>query len=211
MTSVWRRDGWSLELTTPPAGDVITLEEAKQQVRVDPDFTDDDELLRGLMAAVKDWAEGDTGKAFLTQTFVLHLDRFPFDRKIYLPRPPLQSVTGIVYKDIVGATQTLSTANYAVVNARTNPDQHAPCGFIVPAYSTFWPVTFPMPDTVQITYVAGWTTVEAIPQRVKQAMLIMLADLYENRESIVAGATIATLNTIEMLLTNERSHQQFTY
>ncbi len=211
MTSVWRRDTWSLELVTQAQGDVLTLQEAKKQCRVDDDFTDDDDYLRALLIAVRDWAEGETGKTFLTQTYTLHLDRFPYGRRIYLPRPPLQSVSSVLFRDINGNTQTLATSAYAVVGARTTPDQHAPCGYILPAYSTFWPVTYPMPDTVQITYIGGFTSVESIPQRVKQAMLIMLADLYENRERIVTGASTMTLDTVEMLLANERSYQDFVY
>jgi uncharacterized phiE125 gp8 family phage protein len=211
MTSAFRRDAWSLEVATPPALEPLALEEAKKHVRVEPDFTEDDDYLRGLLLAVKDWAEGETSKALLTQTLILHLDRFPYGRRVYLPRPPLQSVTGITYLDTTNTLQTLPVAQYQVVGARVTPDAHAPCGYILPAYGTWWPVTYPVTECVQITYVAGWTTVEAVPQRIKQAMLIMLGDLYENRERIVTGATVEKLDLIELMLANERCYQEFSY
>lgn len=211
MTSIWQHAGWNLQLSVPPQLDPLTLEEAKRQVRVEFDFTDDDDYLRTLMLAVKDWAEGETSKALLTQTLVLRLDRFPYGSRIYLPRPPLQSVTSVVYLDINNVSQTLSSSNYQVVGARTTPDQHAPCGFIQPVYSAYWPVTYPVPESVTITYLAGWTTVEAVPQRIKQAMLLMLGDLYENRERTIVGSNAAVMDATDMLLTNEICRQEFNF
>ena len=211
MTSVWRRDTWSLELVTAPVLEPLTLEEAKKHLRLEPEFTDDDDYVRGLLAAVKDWAEGETSKALLTQTLKLRLDRFPYGRRIYLPRPPLQTVTGITYLDTNNVLQTLGTALYQVNGARVTPDQHAPCGYILPAYGAWWPTTYPVTEAVSITYVAGWLSVEAVPQRIKQAMLLMLGDLYENRERIVTGASVALLDIIEIMLANERCHQEFAY
>ena len=211
MTSAWRRDTWSLQVSVPPVLEPLTLEEAKKHVRLEPDFTDDDDYVRGLLLALKDWAEGETSKALLTQTLILRLDRFPYGRRIYLPRPPLQSVTSITYLDTNNVLQTLSASLYQVNGARTTPDQHAPCGFLQPAYGTWWPVTYPVPEAVTITYVAGWLSVEAVPQRVKQAMLLMLGDLYENRERTLSGATAQILDLVEIMLANERCYQEFTY
>jgi hypothetical protein len=42
-------------------------------------------------------------------------------------------------------------------------------------------------------------------------MLIMLGDLYENRERIVTGATVEKLDLIELMLANERCYQEFSY
>lgn len=213
------RDTWSLELVTPASDDILALDEAKAHLRIPLDLESDDDYVRTLLMAVKDWVEGVTGKAFLTQTFKLHLDRFygsnasqlSSNRYIYLPRPPLQSVTSVTYQDTSNATQTLAASSYVVVGARTSPDQHAPCGYILPAYGSFWPVTYPMPDTVAITYVAGFLSTETVPQRVKQAMLLLLGDMYENRERTVVGATASVLDTAELLLANETCHQQFNY
>ena len=201
---------WNLQVVTAPALEALSLEEVKRHVRVELDSTDEDDYLRGLLLAVKDWAEGETSRALLTQTLALRLDRFPAGR-VHLPRPPLQSVTSITYLDSNNVLQTLGATLYQVVGARITPDAHAPCGYVQPAYSTSWPSTYPVPECITITYVAGWASAEATPQRIKQAMLLMVGDLYANRERTVLAATVATLDLVELMVANERCHQEFRY
>jgi uncharacterized phiE125 gp8 family phage protein len=201
---------WNLQVVTAPTLDPLTLEEAKRHVRVDLEVTDEDDYLRTLLLAVKDWAEGETSKALLTQTLALRLDRFPSGR-LHLPRPPLQSVTSVVYLDTNNVSQTLAASKYQVVGARVTPDAHAPAGYVQPAYGESWPSTYGVPECITITYQAGWLSAEAVPQRVKHAMLLMIGDLHTNRERIVTGATVATLDLVELMLTNERCHQEFRY
>ena len=83
-----------LTLTTPPATEPITLAEANLHLKVDT--TDDDSLITRLIAAARARAEWHTGRAFITQTWTLHLDAWPACGIIELPLPPLQSVTSIV-------------------------------------------------------------------------------------------------------------------
>jgi uncharacterized phiE125 gp8 family phage protein len=201
---------WNLQVVTAPALEALSLEEAKRHVRVELDGTDEDDYLRALLLAARDWADGETSKALLTQTLALRLDRFPCSH-IYLPRPPLQSVTSITYLDSNGTLQTLAAAKYQVVGARVTPDAHAPCGYVQSAYGESWPSTYPVPECVTITYIAGWLSAEAVPQRIKQAMLLMIGDLYALRERTVLAATVATLDLVELMLANERCHQEFGY
>jgi uncharacterized phiE125 gp8 family phage protein len=180
-------------------------------VRVEPDVSDEDDFLRSLILVVRDWAEGETSKALLTQTLALHLDCFPCSQ-IYLPRPPLQSVSSITYLDSNGTLQTLvAVTDYQVVGARTTPDAHAPCGYVQPAYGESWPATYPVPECVTITYKAGWLNVEAVPQRIKQAMLLTLADLYAHRETVMTGTIVNRIPLLDALLANERCHREFSY
>ena len=38
-----------------------------------------------------------------------------------------------------------------------------------------------------VTYVAGWTTAELVPETVKQAMRLLIGHWYENREDTQSG------------------------
>ena len=201
---------WSLQVVTAPSLEPLSLEEAKAQVRVELDITSEDDYLRSLLLAVRDWAEGEVSKALLTETLALKLDRFACE-EIYLPYPPLQSVSSITYLDSNNVLRTLAAAKYQVVGARLAPDAKAPCGYVQPAYGESWPTTYPVPECVTITYIAGWLSAEAVPQRIKQAMLLALADMYANRETIVTGTIVNRLPLLELLLTNERCHQEFNY
>jgi uncharacterized phiE125 gp8 family phage protein len=64
-----------LQLVTAPAGEPITLLEAKQHLRVDVD--DDDALIGSLITAARQAAETLTGRQLMTARWRLVLDAFP--------------------------------------------------------------------------------------------------------------------------------------
>lgn len=64
-----------LQLVTPPAGEPVSLAEAKQHLRVDGD--DDDLLIGSLIAAARQAAETQTGRQLITARWKLVLDAFP--------------------------------------------------------------------------------------------------------------------------------------
>jgi uncharacterized phiE125 gp8 family phage protein len=199
---------WSLEISSPPAIDLLSLDEAKAHLNITWD--DDDDLLGDLIRAATEQTESHLSRSLLTQTVKLRLNRWPSCGKIYLPRSPVQSVSSISYKEAVaGADTTLSSSLYTVVGARTTPDAKAPLAYIQPAYGQSWPSLYSVPENVTVTYVAGWLSAEDVPVRIKQAAKIMLSDLYENRESRIVGTIVANLSTVDDLLANERIYHDF--
>src|SRR5690242_18545156 len=103
----------NIKVITPPTSEPITLEEAKLHLRVDG--VDDDTLITMLITAAREEVERLSFHALMTQTLELILDVWPYDKsvfpgwpygKIKIPRPPLQSVTSLTYKDSTGATTT---------------------------------------------------------------------------------------------------------
>ena len=128
-----------------------------------------------LIKAARIDGERELSRAFITQTLAMKLNSFPNGCCIQLPRPPLQSVTSIVYLDTAGASQTMSSADYDVDTSR-EPGQ------IVLAPNVSWPSTEAgRVNAVTITYVAGYGLAVAVPENIKQAMRLMVADSYENR------------------------------
>lgn len=191
---------WSLELVTGPAAEPITLAQAKAQLRVE--VTDDDVLIEGLIAAVRQGVE-ERGYALITQTWDLHLDRFP--SIIRIPRAPVQSISSITYVDTDGETQELAAALYTA-------DLTCTPARIVPAYGESWPSTRRVPQAVTVRFVAGYgdggatpdgagATPDPVPERIRQAMKVDLAGLYYVRSPLVAGA-VTPLPTVDRLLTN---------
>lgn len=166
----------AIKLITGPSSEPITLDEAKLHLRVDVD--DDDALIQGLIVAARQSAEQITGRALMTQTWELALDRF--DNEIWLQLPPLQSVSSITYRDPDGVVQTLADTEYLV-----NDYKEPAC--IVPAYGKCWPATRDQENAVQVRFVAGYANAGAVPQAIKQWMLLQIGSMYENRESEIAG------------------------
>lgn len=161
--------------TVDPAISVVEFEDAVKQVELPADDTTHTRhLARAIKSAIAD-AERHTRRAFITQTWRLSLQCFPC-RRIYIPRPPLQSVTSIVYVNEAGATTTLSSSLYQV-------STDASPGFIEPAYGQSWPtIRSETLDPIKITYVAGFgSDSENIPDQYKNLIYELVAFRFMNR------------------------------
>lgn len=169
-----------------PAEEPISLAEAKRHCRID--VTDDDGLLAGIILAARVWTEGYTRRALSTQTLDLTLDCWP--RCIVLPRPPHQSVTSISYVDSAGGAQTLAPTEYQVDLS----DDEAPAR-IMPAYGKTWPtIRSGVFNPITVRYVAGYGgNPSNLPDTIRQAMLLIIGHLYENRETTLVNAQSAPL------------------
>ena len=57
-----------MKVIAPPAFEPVTLAEVKVWLRLDSDYTAEDDLLRGLIQAAREWAEHYTQRAFVERT-----------------------------------------------------------------------------------------------------------------------------------------------
>jgi len=187
-----------LTLITGPTVEPLTLAEARDQLRIDGE--DEDTLLAGLIQAAREWAEAFTRRALITQTWELVLNTWPTGDRFSLPLPPLQSVTSIKYTDIDGDEATFSSASYIA------DTDHTP-GRIVLKNGYSWPaVTLREVSGIRVRFVAGYGAAAAdTPQVIRQAMLLVVGHLYENREDTVATGNLRTIPLgAEMLAWNRR-------
>lgn len=160
-----------------PASEPLDLATAKLHCRVDG--TDDDALITALIVAAREQAEHETGRALVTQTWELVHDVFP--SAFVLRKSPIQSVTSIKYLDSTsGLEQTLDPADYLLDNA-SEP------GYVVPGYGKAWPASFAVPNAVRCRYVCGYGNAAAVPQAIKQWMLLAVGTMYAQRETAIAG------------------------
>ncbi|KKL94488.1 hypothetical protein LCGC14_1864120 [marine sediment metagenome] len=193
----------TLTLITAPVGLVFTLAEVKAHLRVEDTANDEDALILSLMRVVQahlDGCDAWLGRALLTQTWDLVLDRFPGHRTraggytgsgfaadaIRVPLPPLVSVTSVKYTDTDGVEQTWGTSNYTV-------DINSQPGRIVPAYGEIWPSTRGEINAVTVRLVAGYGDRNAVPMDIKHGMLLMIGHLYEHREEVIVGTIVAKM------------------
>lgn len=169
------------KVTTQPAIEPITLAEAKLHLRVDSDITAEDSLIAGLIKSARQYCESYQNRALITQTITAKMNDFPCRDEFDLPMPELVSVTSIKYIDSNGVQQTLSTDVYSV-------DTFATPGRVVLNYNQSWPSVRGDYNSVEVVYVAGYGDEEDVPQVTKQAMLLIIGHLYENREETMAVA-----------------------
>lgn len=196
----------TLELVTAPATDPITdlslWEHLKLDISGSPAVPDDQDYVDALKAAAisyLDGAEGILGRALITQTWKLHLNSFPYvswdetgysrsraGSEIRIPLPPLQSVSSITYVDTDGATQTLASSVYRVINR-----QKWPSG-IIEAYGQSWPSTRSQPQAVTVEFVAGYGDADTdVPDAIKHAIKLAVSGWYENRLPVSVGKTVS--------------------
>lgn len=153
--------------------------------------TTSDPLLGLLIASARAAAETELHRYLVTQTLDAYFDSFPqypnpayakYGTKWEILLPPLQSVTSITYVDTTGATQTLASDQY-LVDSKSQPAK------IAPAYGLYWPVARQQSNAVIVRFVAGYGAAAAVPQCIKQWMLLRISSAYENRASLVVGTS----------------------
>ena len=180
----------------------VTTAYAKTHLRVD--ISDDDTLIGNLVTAAREYCERYLGQSLVQHTYRADLPT-AYD-VIELPHGPVQSITTIKYYDTASpqVLQTLSSNVYSLVNdtVRRNLGQS-------------WASHATRSDAYQVTYVTGWKdtsspqgTGESVPQAVKAAILLLTADLYENREAqIMYAGQLHDNRAVTMLLHPYRVYQ----
>ena len=180
----------NLKLITAPAAEPVDLTLAKAHCRI-TDSQQDALVTLAIESARQavDGQNGVLGRALITQTWELVMDAFPAGDVIRLPRPPLVSVTSIKYTDVAGSESTFSSAAYVV-------DTDSTKGRVVLKSGESWPSdTLAAANGVRVRYVAGYGSAAAVPNPIRQAVLLLIGTLYENRESVLVaqGVTVAQL------------------
>lgn len=165
-------------------------------------FTDDD-LLNDYIETAREYVEGITRRAILTQTWDYYLDDFPSEDYFYLPFGNLQSVTHIKYTDSDGDETTMTEDTDYIVE--TNGEGY---GRIVLPYGESWPsFTAYTSHPIVIRFVCGWT--EGVPSRIKTAIKMLVAQMYESRGEDVLGQTVHEDTKYERYLSSLKLWKDF--
>ncbi len=179
--------------TSGPSVEPISATEAKLHCKVDT--TADDSLFTILIQAAREYVEKYTNTALISQTITEYFDTFPSGDVLQLAVCPLVSVTSITYTDAAGAAQTLPAANYNVDTS------HQP-GRVYLDEGKTWPDTLGQRNAVTVVYTAGYANAGACPALLKLALLMEVADRYNNRQN--GAKTYRT--AVEVLLDNYKMH-----
>lgn len=190
----------ALLLVTGPIYEPVEYQQVIDHLRL-PTFDEDTDeasmaYIETLIAAVRADAEDFTDRKFITQTWKYYLDAWPEEDYIELPYNPVQSVSAPNYTDSDGTVTTMTlTTDYLtdLVSQRAR---------IVLPYLVSWPtVTFHPVNPIEIQFICGYgSSSEDVPARIRQAILIQIADLYQNKETIIQGQSIQRLDLYERLL-----------
>lgn len=162
--------------TVAPSSSPVTLAEAKSQCRIDT--SDEDTLIQTLIDAATahlDGWSGVLGRCIITQTWTFGLA--DWQDKIRLPFPDISSVT-INYVDADGVSQSVASLLFELVDDALGSAVWFKGAFTQPSlYSD-------QQEPITITIVAGYGAASNVPASVKQAILLLVGHLYENREAV---------------------------
>lgn len=165
-----------IDRLTEPAALLMTAA-GKDHLRYE--LTDEDAYIDSLIAAATQRAEVYLARALVARDLKLVLDAFPggADDTIELPHPPCISITSLKYLDSAGALQTLPASSYTTSIPSAPQASRAR---IAPV--TEWPTTqSDTMDTVRVEFKAGYSSSATVPAAIKQAILLIVAALFEHR------------------------------
>jgi uncharacterized phiE125 gp8 family phage protein len=182
------------KIITAPS-EIITIAMAAEFMRAE--FSEEEEtIISSFITAARQWCEEYLFRRIGVQTIELRDKGFPINNSPIVLPAPLISVTSIKYLDGNNTEQTLDPSEYIVSDS-------AP-GQIIPVNS--WPETSKSGDSLRVTFNAGYcdpgespAPSEGLPEAVKIAWLMQIADLFENRGAQVERALSAN-PTLERLL-----------
>ena len=171
----------------------VTLADIKAQLRIEHDAEDDH--ITDLIWAANDIIEKKLGRTFVSQTWDYSEAKFcdchvQCRCKLFLPYPPLASITHIKYYDPNDTLVTMDTDDYYTI--ATTEDR----GFVQPIQ--YWPATsFYRPNAVQIRFVTGD---DVLPTSYVQLLKIWVTLLFENRSGDINKQENECIDRLEDLL-----------
>lgn len=181
-------------LVTGPASEPVTLAEAKAHARIDSDTEND--YITALIVAARELVCRLTGRAMITETWKLTLDRWPGDEQeewwtgvrdgalsqltgtsIEIRKAPFLALTSVEYLDEAGSATTVDSSIYYASPA---PGEF---GKVTLKRGQVWPVLYRNDGTVVVTFTRGYgSSASAVPNGLKHAIKMLVAHWYQNRE-----------------------------
>jgi len=188
-----------------PDSEPVTLEEAKTHLEVQG--TSKDDYITALITTARKACETYAGLSFITQKRRVVLDRFPgcgyfsqSAKEIILPYGPVQSIESFTYTTSDKTEQELADGTDYFL------DDHSGLARVLPMSDGeigSWPSTAVKPNAVVIDYICGFDSVSGdddFPTQARQAILLQVGSMFENRQDEVIGTTVTQLNLNSMAL-----------
>lgn len=178
-------------LTAAPALPPVSRDECKKHLRVDG--TDEDTLIDIYLAAAVSHLDGEDGwlgRAIVAQTWAQDFDAFA--RLIRLGLSPVTAISSVKYYDVAGVLQTVDPASYALINGADAPEVRFDVDYSFPGVRADLPV-------LTVTFVAGYGDDSDAPAPIKAAILLMVGDMFQNREAKVETSLMDN-STVHRLL-----------
>lgn len=173
----------SLTMTGAPTLEPVSLAETKAHLRVDG--AAEDTLITSLITTSRLQIEALLGLALIQQSWTWRFDAWPRG-VVELPLRPIISLTSVRTQSTDLSYSTLAASNYIL-------EPQGPPPRLVPVIAD-WPKPGIAALGIEIQFAAGFgPTAADVPAPLRQAILLLVAHWYENREPAAAGTPAVTL------------------
>lgn len=190
---------------TPPSVEPVSVAEARLHSRITQ--TDEDSLVAIWISAARRYCEQYLQRALCPHIYRADLPGW-FDF-IDLPYKPIAEIRSVNYYDTSSPSVLTALFDSTSSPLVTTEVFDVIQGNIVRNTGQTFPDVYPRLDAVQITYQAGYgsSPITAIPQSIKQAMLLLIGDCAVNREAVISGTIVTENKAVERLLNPERVYR----
>ena len=183
----------SLKVNTLATNPLFTTADAKDFLKVDT--TADDTLIDNLIKAATQSCEIYTNRYFLDTLVTQYADKWVDIENLY--KSPVSAITHIKYYDSDDSLQTLAGTVYLLDEV----SQPARIG-LKPNQS--YPNIANRINAVAVQYTVGYGTASTdVPEGIRQAVLMTIANWYENRQTVITGRTATELPLSSQYLLNQ--------
>lgn len=167
----------------------ISVAEVAQHLRLGTLDADETTELTTLITTATEYAESFCNRPWRTLPKTELFSEFPSD--CFTFAGDVQSVEQLSYYDTNHILTHYHTTRVASIGGRS---------YVYPAFGATWPTdSNGEAYSISIDYTTGRN--DAVPSSVKSAILLLVGDLYENRENSVTGQGVTH---VKMSLTAER-------
>jgi uncharacterized phiE125 gp8 family phage protein len=158
--------------------------------------------INSLIKSARRICEGYSGLSFVTQERSVKMDYFPtIKRYIEVPYGPVQSIDSFTYLNEDGTTTTMVENTDFIVDTHSGVCRVFPIDFN--GEIDLWPTDVKhRPNAITILYTAGYDEAvnEPLPEQAKQAMLMQIGSMFEQREDARQGeVTMIVWNSMSIL------------
>lgn len=159
----------------PVTVEPVTLEEAKQHLRVT--FDEEDQLILNLIAAAREYAEAFHGRHYITSEVTEVTSRIP--NVFRLAKIATKGLVSVTVRDFDGNEHNL-TDFYELDKSKAFLCLKTGSQLPAEVSQLYWN------DPVEIIYLTGYEPT----MKTKQAILLLVGHWYEHREAVLVGGGV---------------------
>jgi uncharacterized phiE125 gp8 family phage protein len=186
---------------TVPDRYAVTLAEAKTHLRVSDSIdTEEDTLITRAIGAATEYIEKYCNRPLIQRSIRIATESFPTGNEWDIGIGNCAAVLGITYLDQDEVRQTYASSNYRTMFYDDGVR-------LILKRDKVWPTdAIKTSDSIFVDLIAGYPSEQSpadrdlVPDGLKAAMMMMIADMYENREWVITGTIVAVHPRVEQAL-----------